>query len=237
MEFNPDCRIEVRQLHNGSALVVVDDALRDPEMLVRLASEQLPKLVPDDRWQYPGIEVALAQSDVEPYAKFLRRHIRDYFGVSRVVREAYARLSMVTLAPEQLNWSQRMCHIDGVSANPGERSLASVLYLFRDSDLGGTCFFQQRADVPHYLQMFQDGRPGPGSEKFDFFQQPPAYHTDSNEFYQLDQFVEARWNRMIFYRGDTPHSAHIISPDRLSNDPLSGRLTLNGFYRMVAIGP
>ncbi|MCB1669708.1 MAG: DUF6445 family protein [Gammaproteobacteria bacterium] len=236
LEFNPDCRIEVRQLRGGSALVIVDDALLNPEHLVTLASEKLPDLIPDDRWHYPGVELALPESYTEPCAGFLRHNLREYFGLSRVIWETYARLSMITVPPEQLTWKQRMCHID---ANPGvadERVIASVLYLFPEADLGGTAFFEPRPGLPPYLYYLSDGLPTPESEQFEFFRQPPAYHTDSNEFFELDQAVTPRWNRMIFYRGDVHHSANVTAPQRLSRDPTVGRLTLNGFYRVAATG-
>jgi hypothetical protein len=34
---------------------------------------------------------------------------------------------------------------------------------------------------------------------------------------------------VIFYDGSIFHSAHIAAPQLLSDDPLQGRLTLNGF--------
>jgi len=226
IEFNPDCRIEVGQLCGGAALVVVDDALLNPEQLVEVGSVRLSRMIPDRRWHYPGIELPLQEIYTDPCVRFLRHRLRSTFGLSRIVREAYARLSMITLAPEQLSWSQRMCHIDVSQPRPAERVIASVLYLFHDSELGGTVFFRPRPDVPPYVQMLQEGQPGPGSEAFGFFHQAPAYHTDSNEFFERDLVVKARWNRMIFYRGDYHHSAHITCPSRLSADPRKGRLIL-----------
>ncbi len=42
--------------------------------------------------------------------------------------------------------------------------------------------------------------------------------------------VERFNDRLIFYDGGMLHSSEITDPDRLSDDPLSGRLTLNGFF-------
>ncbi|GAH33624.1 unnamed protein product, partial [marine sediment metagenome] len=42
--------------------------------------------------------------------------------------------------------------------------------------------------------------------------------------------VAAKWNRIVFYDGSMLHSGDIFAPDRLSADPLRGRLTLNGFF-------
>jgi hypothetical protein len=235
IEFNPNCRITVQHLRGGSPLVVVDDALLNPQRLVDMARGRAADMALDSRWHYPGMELALPEADVEPSVRFFRRHLREQFAVSRIVRQAYARLSMVTLPAEKLSWVQRMCHTDGLADLAGDRIIASVLYLFQDPALGGTAFFEPRPGVQPYHQLLRQGRPVPGSEKYAFFQQPPAYHTDSNEFFILDQVVPAQWNRMIFYRGDVHHSGHISAPERLSPDPGAGRLTLNGFYRVAGI--
>ena len=42
--------------------------------------------------------------------------------------------------------------------------------------------------------------------------------------------IEPKWNRLIFYDGDVFHSGDIRAPERLSDDPAVGRLTLNGFF-------
>jgi hypothetical protein len=42
--------------------------------------------------------------------------------------------------------------------------------------------------------------------------------------------VPAKWNRLIFYDGDVFHTSDIREAGKLSDDPDSGRLTLNGFF-------
>jgi len=42
--------------------------------------------------------------------------------------------------------------------------------------------------------------------------------------------IPAKWNRLIFYDGGVLHSGDITAPQKLSNDPVAGRLTLNGFF-------
>ncbi len=42
--------------------------------------------------------------------------------------------------------------------------------------------------------------------------------------------VPARWNRMIFYDGGLLHSGDIVTPERLTSDPATGRLSFNGFF-------
>ena len=53
--------------------------------------------------------------------------------------------------------------------------------------------------------------------------------TGSNDIAELLTVVPARFNRLIFYDGEAPHSGHIANPDMLSDDVSKGRLTLNFF--------
>ena len=57
-----------------------------------------------------------------------------------------------------------------------------------------------------------------------------GYMSGSNRYFERVAQVPAVWNRMIFYNGDLFHSGDIAAPARLSGDPRSGRLTLNGFF-------
>lgn len=53
--------------------------------------------------------------------------------------------------------------------------------------------------------------------------------TDSTEIAERIADIPARYNRLIFYSGDIPHSAQISSPELLTSDVGKGRLTLNCF--------
>jgi hypothetical protein len=58
----------------------------------------------------------------------------------------------------------------------------------------------------------------------------PGYISQSNEYFKRIGSIPAKWNRLIFYDGSVLHSGDITTPEKLSDDPLSGRLTLNGFF-------
>ncbi len=66
-------------------------------------------------------------------------------------------------------------------------------------------------------------------EKFSTYNKPPCYITESSEIAELIEVVPAKFNRLLFYSGDIPHSAQISSPQLLSSDIEKGRLTLNCF--------
>jgi hypothetical protein len=61
------------------------------------------------------------------------------------------------------------------------------------------------------------------------YRKPPVYMTESTEIAERLDLVEARYNRLVFYSGDIPHSAQISAPQLLTSDIRSGRLTLNCF--------
>jgi hypothetical protein len=61
------------------------------------------------------------------------------------------------------------------------------------------------------------------------YQKPPCYITESNEIAERLDVVSAKFNRLVFYSGDIPHSAQVASPELLTNDLSTGRLTLNCF--------
>ncbi|MGH9693519.1 MAG: DUF6445 family protein, partial [Bryobacteraceae bacterium] len=58
----------------------------------------------------------------------------------------------------------------------------------------------------------------------------PGYMIGDNDFFARTGTIPARWNRMIFYDGSLLHSGDIETPERLTNDPATGRLTFNGFF-------
>jgi Family of unknown function (DUF6445) len=59
---------------------------------------------------------------------------------------------------------------------------------------------------------------------------PMGYMTGSNGWFERIGAVPARFNRLILYSGDIFHTGDITAPERLSGDPRTGRLTLNGFF-------
>ena len=58
----------------------------------------------------------------------------------------------------------------------------------------------------------------------------PGYMRGPNDCFACIGAIPAKWNRLIFYDGSMLHSDHIEAPQKLTADPLQGRLTLNGFF-------
>jgi len=142
-------------------------------------------------------------------------------------------LSMTTLQPDELSNLLRLCHTDPPAAQ-NRRNFAFVLYLFADEELGGTAFYRwkekqaiteattlEKEDPDKALKFLK--------ERFPTYQKPPCYITESNEIAERLDVVSAKYNRLVFYSGDIPHSAQISSPELLTNNLGKGRLTLNCF--------
>ncbi|MBC7656392.1 MAG: hypothetical protein H7147_04365, partial [Frankiaceae bacterium] len=56
------------------------------------------------------------------------------------------------------------------------------------------------------------------------------YISESNDYFERIGQLPARWNRMIFYDGRLLHSADVGGAHALTGDPMTGRVTLNGFF-------
>ncbi len=127
-----------------------------------------------------------------------------------------------------------MCHTDP-TPDPSRTPYAALLYLFENEELGGTSFFNysEKYELLKEVEAMESEEPDKAQdlllENFPTFRKNACYMTESNEIAELLCTIPARFNRMIFYSGQIPHSASITAPELLSKDILKGRLTLNVF--------
>jgi len=225
--FNPNPSVSVVPLSGQRQCVVIDNVLSDPQAMVDWAAGQAFR-APDN--PYPGLVLDAPAA--------VTRHMSDYFAAyarsrlgGRRTQAANLRFSMVTLPAAQLRPVQWQCHRDRFVVNP-ERVLysASVLYLFRDSRLGGTSFYEPKCPEDELNRMRDDSEtmgPAQFSERYGL---QPGYMAGSNRYFERVGQVSAAWNRMIFYDGSQFHSGEINEAAGMSADPRVGRLTLNGFF-------
>ena len=144
--------------------------------------------------------------------------------------DANGRLSLLTRLPAQLEPRQWICHRDRLRVAPGRIALASVLYLFQDESLGGTSLYRPRQDAAFTDRLVHDSctlAPADFSGKYALRQQ---YMTGPNAYFEEVLSLPAKWNRLLLYDGMVFHSGTIRHPERLCDDPLNGRLSLNGFF-------
>lgn len=220
----------VRRIALGtSTVLVVDDALAEPEAWVEFARANRPRFQEAGYNAYPGQELALPDEVAERFGEFLRLPMREAFHARRV-RRAHAKLAMVTRPESSLQPLQTIPHVDALQVAEGEMVLASVLYLFRDERLGGTRFFRPRVATPALEQLLRDAASLTPDAFRDRHNVPRGYPGERNACFECGLTVSAAWNRLIIYPGTVFHSGAISHPELLQDDPACGRLTLNGFF-------
>ena len=227
--FNPKPVVQLIALPGHRPCVVIDDFLLHPQSLADAAVQHRAGFVQAPGNAFPGIEMRMADEVNARLNEFFMLHVRHLLGARRVT-EMYSRLSMVTLAPEQLRPLQRLCHHDNGDDIPGISFPASVLYLFKDAALGGTSLYRPKREPAEMARLMDQWARLSGEEFSQVLGAAPAYLNASNEYFELLCTVPPRWNRIVFYDGGIFHNAHITRPELLSDDPTQGRLTLNGFW-------
>ena len=227
--FNPRAKLSLVPLGGRQRCLVVDDALLNPEELVRLAGERRTEFRPIDGNAYPGVCLAAPDDVVRSLGDFFALRVRRHFDARRLVR-MHGRLSLVTLPPEALRPFQWLCHRDGESIDARQSIQASILYLFQDERLGGTSFYELARSISEIAALFADSKRMAAGEFTQRYAIDPGYIQSSNSYFRCIGSVAARWNRMIFYDGSMLHSGDVDASRSLSADPLTGRLTLNGFF-------
>jgi Family of unknown function (DUF6445) len=227
--FNPAPRIEVISIADRPACFVIDDALLEPERWVEYALAHAAEFVDAPHNAYPGPELRMPEDISSRLDHFFTTHLRRHFRARRTLR-MYSRLSLTTRPPTQLDPRQWLCHIDRLEMEAGQGIAACVLYLFRDEALGGTGFYRPLRPMGEIGQLVQDSSRMSKDEFTARHCVHAGYMTQSNSHFEKLLAIPPRWNRLIFYPGTIFHSADITAPERLSTDPRTGRLTLNGFF-------
>jgi hypothetical protein len=227
--FNPKPRIDVLPIIEGKHCYVIDDALLEPDALVAKALRQRAHFAMAPGNAYPGVELEMDQAFTRQLDDFFRLHVRSQLGARRTLH-ASSRLAMVTLSPAALHPAQWLCHRDSLTNVPGQCIAASVLYLFRDADMGGTSFYVPKRTEEDTVRMVRDSGILPARLFARDYGVAAGYMTGSNDWFERVLTVPAKWNRLIFYDGNLYHSADIRAPERLGDDPAQGRLSLNGFF-------
>ena len=226
--FNPELRVSVVPLTRDQHCLVIDNALANPEGLIDWASASV--FNPPVGYPYPGLVLETPAAITQCVADFFAQHVRKRMGARRTL-DLTLRLSMVTLAPAELEPRQWQCHRDRVADDANQFLFAaSVLYLFRDPALGGTSFYVPRQSAVQTDRIVADSQMLDTSEFSARYGLEPGYMAGSNAYFEQVAKLPAAWNRMIFYDGGQFHSAEVEKPALLSADPRRGRLTLNGFF-------
>lgn len=227
--FNQEPIIQVAPLGGGQSVLVVDNALIDPARMVKFAADNRAGFVQAPFNAYPGIQMPLPVVVTSRLDDFFSVHIRRYLNVRRTLR-MHCRLAMVTTPPAELQPRQSICHRDSQEVEPGQIIAASVLYLFKDESLGGTSFYAPKKSAYETALLVHDSSTMTTQDFQNKYGISPGYFTGHSAYFDKLGAVPAKWNRMIFYDGSLFHSGDILSPHKLTDDPHTGRLSLNGFF-------
>lgn len=225
--FNPAPRVSAVPIAPGEFCFVVDEALANPEGLISWAATR--QFGPPAGFPYPGVLVDAPPAVAAMVGDYFAQHVRARLGGQRTLSTT-VRLSLVTLSPHELRPVQWQCHRDRLGPAQDLRLAAMVTYLFRDTGLGGTSFYRSLQTEEETQRMINDAGRMSAAEFSARYGLEAGYLSGSNRYFERLAQIPAAWNRMLFYNGDLFHSGDIAAPARLSADPRSGRLTLNGFF-------
>jgi hypothetical protein len=239
ISLNPEASVRREQISANEFCIVVDDFLKDPSVLVEFAAAH-PGEFSHPNIGYPGVQLRVDDHAMSDIYRFVRSRMSKLYSFMRGRIGIRSLVSMVTVPPERLTLMQRICHIDP-NPDPGRAKYGALVYLFKDERLGGTSFYRWRNEelVWKAAEMLRnDAAEGEEFLKrhFETFRGPPRYMIESNDVAELLCTVAPRFNRLVFYSGDVPHSAAITAPQLLSDDPKTGRLTLNLFFSVLPKG-
>jgi hypothetical protein len=222
---HPD--FSVRPLRIGreqAPLLVFDNFVAEPEALVQLAAT---KGFADGATYYPGVR-AKAPLTYQRFAiETLRPFVEEHFGLtSSRLRFSACYFSLVTTAPAQLGYLQRIPHIDSLFTH----ELAFIHYLFH-ADLGGTAFYRHRATGFESIDTARSGEYWPHVEAAKSGPNTPAaaYINGDTPLYEEIAREKGVFNRLLLYRRNSLHSGALPAHFVPETNPRKGRLSLNGF--------
>lgn len=219
-------RVSIHRLGNeGQPLVVIDKVCgRSAELL---ESGRRATFQPGGA-SYPGIRAWCSPDFLEPVRPLLFQVLQQVFGFRQGVSMDVSTYSLVTLPEGQLAPLQRIPHYDHAA---GE--VIAVMYYLLGRESGGTAFYRHRRTG---FETISEDRvdaynAGLAADEREYGAPPPRYHMGSDERFEEIGRVDAAPDRLALYRGRLLHSGVIPDPAALTDDPASGRLTINMFLR------
>jgi len=237
IEINPELLVRIEQIADGHVCAIVDNFLKHPHDVVEYATNNEDAFYTPDVG-YPGVLCDIDAGTMSDVYRFIRSRMSQQFSFFKGGITLATNLSMATMQPDKLANLQRLCHTDP-RQRMDRQNYAALVYLFENEALGGTGFYEwKERELIEQATVLEAENPAKAlaflQEHFATYAKPACYMTESNEIAERISEIPARFNRMIFYSGDVPHSAQIASPELLSDDISKGRLTLNCFASVRA---
>ncbi len=218
--------------HEKNRVLIVDDFMDEPHLLIEQASRMAP-FPAEDVTYYPGLRrlIVPADADTELHVneslEALAPLIGQVFGLKSFM-PTEASFSLVTKRPQDLSQAQRLPHYDKTDPN-----FLAVLHYLSPKPQGGTSFYRHRATGFERIAPDREGQYAMtrGREVAASGDMPPQYFTGSDRHFDRTARFEAKFNRLLVYRGSLLHSGDIPADFGFSSDPTVGRLTCNIFLQ------
>lgn len=177
---------------------------------------------------YPGVRAAASPGYLGASAGVLETVLREVFGITGGASLVECSYSMVTTPPEALTPIQRLPHFDGA-----DEGVFALLHYLCDETEGGTGFYRHRGtgyeritgdrldryDAALRTELAEDGVP------------EATYFLDDTPRFERIGTADARYNRMVIYRGVQLHSGDILKAGEIGQPGHVPRLTINTFMR------
>lgn len=175
---------------------------------------------------YPGHRAPAPRQYLSERMDLLNTVLTETFEMRSGARLIECSYSLITTPPEALTPIQRLPHFDTT-----ERGWIALLHYLCPAEQGGTAFYRHRATgFEAITPSRQDAYDAALHAEIDKTGLPPArYFTGSTGQFERIGRVEARFNRMVIYRGRHLHSGDIRRPEDAVFDLSRARLTINSF--------
>ncbi|HET9862231.1 MAG TPA: DUF6445 family protein [Steroidobacteraceae bacterium] len=218
-------QIRVDYIGNERApVIVIEDVWADPQSLVEAAAHRTDYSVRS--LYYPGVRSNAPPEYVRALTAQLTPLIQSTFGVGDPLQITDATFSLVATPPEKLVAFQRVPHFDSTDPNR-----FALLHYLCGPECGGTSFYRHRSsgieavtdeNRETYIRAVNAEAKATGM--------PPArfIEGDTAMFERIGRY-ECAFNRALIYRGRNLHSVNTPPGFVPSQDPRTGRLTVNTF--------
>lgn len=224
--LSPSVEVECFEIGNEKEPVLKADSFMVGAPQLKQYAVSLNQFSAADNY-YPGVRMHIPMIYTAALAKNLQNYIKSIFGFNpRNVKKAVSNFSIVTTQPNDLQLLQKIPHFDAAQ----KTSVAAVHYLC-DAPDSGTAMYRHAATGFEYVDQtrYDEYMAIVKSQFADPSKHPNGYIAGSTSEYQLIKSFEAKFNRLILYRGSSLHSGIIKDNYDFCPDPSTGRLTITTF--------
>ena len=203
--------------------VLIDNFFPDPTVLVKDAQS---RTFTANAPYFPGIRAAVPGGYFKPVMQGLSYLISNVFQYTSGLELQEAHYSLTTTPPSDLKLMQRLPHIDG-----GNDMKLALLHYLCGPEHGGTSFYRQKRTNFETVSQHRFNAYKLAVERDQSEYGPPTatYYQGSSKRFDNIYNIEAEFNRAVIYFGLNLHAV-TIGEKVLTDNPATGRLTINSFF-------